>query len=469
MTQTEQRATPAVGSALRLTQPTRKPRLETERAAGPIVPSPIGNPPAPNPSLQAGGGSRFGCGKASHKRERLVIVGAGMAALKLVEEIVSLCPGRYDIVLVGKEPRPPYNRVLLSSLLAGDADDADIALRPRSWFADCGVDLICGTTASGIHPTEREVTLSSGTRLAYDRVVLATGSNAIVLPIPGHDLPGVTTFRNLADVEALRAAGPGARAVVIGGGLLGIEAAYGLRRGGLAVTLVHLMPRLMERQLDASGAALLKTAVEMLGIEVILEAQTIAIEGDGRAERVVLKDGHSLRTDLVVMAAGVRAESSLAEGAGIEIGGRGILVDDKLETNWPSVYAIGECAEHRGICYGLVEPAHAQARTLAKYLAGFPARYEGSLLATNLKVSGVPVFSLGDVEGEGAETIVLEDQSAATYRKLVVREGRLVGAVLFGDTADALWYRDLMCARTPIAPLRDRLAFGRALSEREAA
>jgi nitrite reductase (NADH) large subunit len=224
----------------------------------------------------------------------------------------------------------------------------------------------------------------------------------------------------------------------------------------------------MERQLDGRAGALLKAAVKKLGIEVVLEAQTVTIEGAGRAERVILKDGRALPAGLVIVAAGVRPETALAQQAGIEVG-RGILVDDKLETNWPAAYAIGECAEHRGVCYGLVEPAYAQAKTLARYLAGFPARYEGSLLATNLKVSGVPVFSMGDFEGEGAETIVLEDHGAGTYRKLVVREGRLAGAVLIGDTADALWYRELMSARTPVAPLRDRLVFGRALAEREAA
>jgi nitrite reductase (NADH) large subunit len=358
--------------------------------------------------------------------------------------------------------------VLLSSLLAGEIGEADVELRPAAWFAEHGVAVVSGDAAVALRLTEREVALASGTRLGYDRLVLATGSNAIRLPIPGRDLPGVATFRDLADVEALRAVEAGGRAVVIGGGLLGIEAAYGLARRGLGVTLLHLMPRLMERQLDVPAAALLKGAIERLGIEVALEAQTAGIEGEGRAERVTLRDGRTFPASLVVMAAGVRAETTLAESAGIDIG-RGILVDDKLETNWPSVYAIGECAEHRGLCYGLVEPAHAQAKALARYLAGLPVRYEGSLLATNLKVSGVPVFSMGDFEGEGAETIVLEDQAAATYRKLVVREGRLAGAVLFGDTADALWYRDLMCARTPIAPFRDRLAFGRALAEREAA
>ena len=405
---------------------------------------------------------------AGRQRERLVIVGGGMASLRLIEEIVALCPGRYEIVLVAKEPQPPYNRVLLSSLLAGEVEEADIELRPRAWFADNRIELVCGAAASELRPAEREVVLANGVCLGYDRLVLATGSNAVRLPIPGYQLPGVTTFRDLADVEALRVAEAGGRAVVIGGGLLGIEAAYGLSRRGLAVTLLHIMPRLMERQLDAPAAALLKTAIEKLGIEVILEAQTATIEGDGRAERVILKAGSMLPACLVVMAAGVRPETSLAQCAGIEVG-RGILVDDKLETSWPAVYAIGECAEHCGICYGLVEPAYAQAKALARHLAALPARYEGSLLATSLKVSGVPVFSMGDFEGEGAETIVLEDQKAATYRKLVLRDGHLAGAVLVGDTADSLWYRDLMSTRAPIAPIRDKLAFGRAWVEREAA
>jgi nitrite reductase (NADH) large subunit len=391
-----------------------------------------------------------------------------MAAHRLLEEIIALCPGHYEIVVAAREPRAPYNRVLLSSLLAGEAQESDIELRPPSWFAAHGIELVCGDTVLELRPAAREAVLASGGCLAYDRLVLATGSNAIRLPIPGHDLPGVTTFRDLADVETLRAAEPGGRAVVIGGGLLGIEAAYGLARRSLGVTLLHIMPRLMERQLDAPAAAMLKSAIESLGIDVILEAHTAAIEGDAKAERIVLEDGRAFPASLVVMATGVRPETALAQKGGIEIG-RGILVDDKLETSTRSIYAIGECAEHRGVCYGLVEPAYAQAATLARHLAGLPARYDGSLLATNLKVSGVPVFSMGDFEGEGAETIVLEDQAAAAYRKLVVRDNVLAGAVLLGDTTDALWYRDLMCARTPIAPFRDTLVFGRALAERQAA
>ena len=401
---------------------------------------------------------------ATLRRERLLIVGGGMASLKLVEELVEHCPGRHEIVLAAKEVHPPYNRVLLSSLLAGEAQEADIGLRPARWFAEKGILLLTGVEVSALRPARQEAVLAGGGRYRYDRLVLATGSSAVRIPVPGHMLPGVLTFRDLDDVEVLRRAEPGSRSVVIGGGLLGVEAACGLAKRGVAATLVHIMPRLMERQLDARAAALLKTAVESKGVEVLLEAQTAAIEGNGRAERVVLKDGRVIAADLVVMAAGIRPETALAESSGVEIG-RGIKVDDKLETNWPGVYAIGECAEHRGTCHGLVEPVYEQAKTLARYLAGMPARYEGSIAAASLKVSGVPVFSMGDFEGERAETILLEDEGATSYRKLVIRDNRLTGIVLLGDTADALWYRDLVRRGAPITPLRAALAFGKAHAE----
>ena len=397
-------------------------------------------------------------------KRRLLVIGNGMASLRLIEELIALAPARYEIGVVGKEPRPAYNRVLLSSLLAGESQPGDIELKPRAWYAEQGIEVICGVAAFALRPVQREIVLASGARLPYDRLVVATGSNSIRLPVPGSSLGGVTTFRDLTDVEVLRAAEAGGRAVVIGGGLLGLEAACGLAKRGVAVTLLHIMSRLMERRLDARAAALLKTAVESKSVEVVLEAQTAAIEGEGRAERVILKDGRAVPADLVVMAAGIRPETALAESGGLEIG-RGIKVDDKLETNWPGVYAIGECAEHRGTCYGLVEPAYEQARVLARHLAGLPVRYEGSLLATSLKVSGVPVFSIGDFEGVDAETILLEDEGAASYRKLVIRNNRLVGVVLFGDTTDALWYRDLMRQGASIAPLRAALAFGKRYSE----
>lgn len=397
------------------------------------------------------------------RRERLVIAGGGMAGLKLVEELSELCPDRYEIVMVAKEPRPPYNRVLLSSLLAGEVQETDVELRSRSWFAGNGIALLAGVEASRLCPARREVVLSSGAHVTYDRLVLATGSKAIRLPIPGHALPGVLTFRDFDDVEVLRRALPGSRAVVVGGGLLGVEAACGLAKRGLAVTLIHIMSRLMERHLDARAAALLKVAVERKGVEVVLVRQTGGIRGNARAERVVLRDGRAFPADLIVVAAGIRPETTLAESGAVEVG-RGIVVDDQLETSQPSIYAIGECAEHRSQCYGMVEPVHEQARVLARHLAGDRARYEGSLAAASLKVSGVAVFSMSDFEGEGAETIVLEDEGAGSYRKLVIREGRLAGAVLFGDTGDALWYRDLVRQASPIAPVRAALAFGKAFA-----
>ena len=326
------------------------------------------------------------------------------------------------------------------------------------------LSLLTGNECVELHPGGRSVMLRSGASLAYDRLVLATGSTAVRLPIPGRDLPGVVTFRDLEDVAAMQRARPGTPVIVIGGGLLGVEAAYGLAKRGCRATLLHVMPRLMERQLDARAAALLATAVRAKGIEVVLEAQTAAIEGDGRVERVVLKDGRAYPAELVVMAAGIRPATALAESGGLAIG-RGIKVDDAFATSFPGVYAVGECAEHRGACCGLVEPAYEQARVLARHLAGLPARYESSLSAASLKVSGVPVFSMGDFEGEGAEAILLEDQDAAAYRKLVIRDGCLAGCVLFGDTADALWYRDLIRQQSPIAPIRGSLAFGKAYAE----
>jgi nitrite reductase (NADH) large subunit len=284
------------------------------------------------------------------------------------------------------------------------------------------------------------------------------------------DLSGVLTFRDIDDVAAIGAASrKGTRAVVIGGGLLGLEAAYGLASAGAEVTLVHIMDRLMERQLDAHAALLLKRELENRGVTVLLEAETARIEGRERVENVVLKDGRSLPVDLVVVAVGVRPNAELARSAGIEVN-RGVLVNDRLETSLPGVHAIGECAEHNGVCYGLVEPAYEQARTLAAHLGGREASYPGSVLATNLKVSGVNVFSAGDFLGApGTERIVFSDPGIGTYKKLVLSQGALKGAVLFGDTADGLWYLDLIRTGASVEKFRDDLMFGRALAERMAA
>jgi nitrite reductase (NADH) large subunit len=285
-------------------------------------------------------------------RERLIIVGNGMAGLRVVEEVVKRCPHRFMTTVIGAEPEPAYNRVLLSTLLAGEIGEPDVALKPRSWYGANRINLTTGETVTGIDTAARRVRLSGGQILPFDHLVLATGSSPFRLPVPGHDLDGVMAFRTLADVERMRAAtGRVRHAVVIGGGLLGVEAAYGLARAGVPVTLLHLMDRLMERQLDAEAAARLKIALEARGIVVRLGAKTDAIEGKRWVESVRLGDGSIIPCAAVVMAVGIVPNSGLAKQAGLEVG-RGIKVDDQLRTSVPRVYAAGECAEHRGNCYG---------------------------------------------------------------------------------------------------------------------
>jgi len=403
--------------------------------------------------------------------EPLIVIGNGMAAARLVDELARRALGRYAVAVIGEEPRLAYNRVLLSALLADEVGFDDIELRPARWWRDRGVTLRYGVRATAVDAAARNVTLAGGARLSFSKLVFATGSQPIKPVIPGMNLPGVLTFRDVDDVNAIAASkAAGTRVVVIGGGLLGLEAAYGLAKAGARVTLLHLMDRLMERQLDHRAALMLQRAVEARGIAVRLQAQTARIAGNGKVESVELRDGTTIAADAVVVAVGIRANAALARTAGLAVG-RGIVVDDHLETNAAGVHAIGECAEHRGCCYGLVEPAYEQAQLLARRLAGERASYPGSVLATNLKVSGVNVFSAGDFLGATAEAeeIVLSDPAAGVYKKLVVAQGRLVGAVLFGDTADGLWYLDLIRTGAPVARLRDDLVFGRALATRTAA
>jgi nitrite reductase (NADH) large subunit len=399
--------------------------------------------------------------------EPLVIIGNGMAAARFADELSKRALGRYAIAVVGDEPRLAYNRVLLSSVLAGEVASSDIELKPQRWWGDRGITLRYGCRANAIDTKARTVALADGNALPFSKLVLATGSLPIKPPIPGMSLPGVITFRDINDIWTMwHRAGTGDRVVVIGGGLLGLEAAYGLAKAGARVTVLHLMDRLMERQLDPMAAAMLKQAVEAKGIEVVLNADTAEISGHGNVDGVVLKDGRRIEANAVVVAIGIRPSADLARNAGLTVN-RGIVVDDAMETSTAGIHAIGECAEHRGLVYGLVEPAYEQARVLADSLAGGSARYPGSVLATNLKVSGVNVFSAGDFIGApGTEEVVLSDPGFGTYKKLVIADGCLVGAVLFGDTADGLWYLDLIRSGEPIEPFRDDLAFGRALVER---
>nr|WP_283814322.1 FAD-dependent oxidoreductase [Bradyrhizobium japonicum] len=396
----------------------------------------------------------------------MVIVGNGMAAARLVDELAKTALGRYAVAVIGEEPRLAYNRVLLSSVLAGETGSHEIELRPADWWRHRGVTVRYGYRVTEIDVGRRELKIAGEESMEYSKLVLATGSTPLRLNVPGADLGGVHTFRDTRDVDLLLTlAAAKKRVVVVGGGLLGLEAAYGLAKAGAPVTLLHLMDRLMERQLDGPAADLLKTLVERKGIRILLNASTKCIHGDGHVEAVELADGSRIEADAVIFAAGIRPNVALAKEAGIAVN-RGVVVNDVMQTASSDIFALGECAEHRGTCYGLVEPAYEQARVLARHLAGRPATYQGSVVSTNLKVSGVSVFSAGDfMGGEGSESLVLSDRRRGTYKKLVIADGRLTGAVLIGDTVDALWYLELIRNRDKVAAIRTDMMFGRALAQ----
>jgi nitrite reductase (NADH) large subunit len=389
-------------------------------------------------------------------KRRLVIVGHGMAGAKLVEELDRHAPGRFRVTAIGDEPA--YNRIMLSAVLAGDSTAE--AIRLSHGKAEARI----GDPVTAIDRDTRCLRLASGATVGYDTLVLATGSTPIMLPIPGKDLGGVVSFRAMGDVDAMLArAVPGGSAVVIGGGLLGLEAAEGLRRRGMSVTVVHLMPWLMERQLDAAAAGLLQRSLERRDIRFALSAETAAILGEDKVRGIRLKDGREIAADLLVMAVGIRPNAELARAAGLACG-RGVKVDDRLQTSDPSIYAVGECVEHRGLSYGLVAPLYEQCAVLARVLGGdTQTAYAGSVTATSLKVTGIDIHSAGQLTSEaGAEEIVLDDPARGVYRKLVLRQGQVVGAVLVGDVADGPWYLDLMRSGRRIDPVRDELIFGRA-------
>ena len=401
-------------------------------------------------------------------REKLIVVGNGMAGCRAIEEVLARDPDRYEIAVFGAEPRVNYNRIMLSPVLAGEKSFEDIVLNDEAWYRDNGVTLHAGRAVTGIDRTRKVALAEGGLEVPYDRLILATGSDPVRLPLPGSELKGVVTFRDLDDVEAMVAAAEaGGRAVVIGGGLLGLEAAYGLVRRGMSATVVHLMDVLMERQLDASASSLLQQALTERGVETVLSASSQAILGaGGKVAGLQLSDGRVLDCDLLVMAVGIRPNAALARGADLLVG-RGVVIDDRMRTSDPSIFAIGECAEHRGIAYGLVAPIFEMCRTLADVLTGQEeAAYQGSLLSTRLKVSGVDVFSAGRFSGgDGCEDVVFRDAARGVYKRLVIEQGRLTGAVLFGDAADGGWYFDLIRSGEDVAPIRETLIFGRQVTE----
>jgi len=395
-------------------------------------------------------------------KERLVLIGNGMAGVRTLEELLKLEPEMYDITVFGAEPHPNYNRILLSPVLAGEKTIEQIILNSRDWYAEHGITLHTGDPVVAIDRKKRIVRTKSGQETGYDRLLIATGSSAFIIPVPGHQLPGVVGFRDIADVDAmLHAAKNHKHAVVIGGGLLGLEAANGLMKQGMQVTVVHLLDTLMERQLDKVAAGLLKAELEQRGLNFLMGAQTAELLGSDRVEAVRFKDGSEVPADLVVMAVGIRPNIQLAKESGIHCE-RGILVNDTLQTFDPRIYAIGECVQHRGECYGLVAPLFEQAKVCANHLAklGY-GRYEGSVTSTKLKVTGIDLFSAGNFQGgEGTEEMVLSDPGAGVYKKLVIRGNKIDGAVLYGDTAEGAWYFQLMKSGTDIANLREHLLFG---------
>ena len=393
-------------------------------------------------------------------KEKLVIIGAGMASGRVIEHLVEAAPDAFDITLFNAEPRGNYNRIMLSPVLAGDQTYADIVTHDDDWYAQHGVTCRFGERVVGIDRHQKVITGEKGA-LPYDKLVFGTGSNPFMIPLPGHDLDGVIAYRDLEDTERMMEMGPDNKVVVIGGGLLGLEAAAGMAARGVDVTVVHIMGHLMERQLDEAAGYLLKKSLEGKGITVKLQANSKEILGDdGRVRALMLDDGTELPCDLLVMAVGIRPNVALAQEAGLAVG-KGIHVDDQMCTSDADVFAVGECVEHDGAIFGLVAPLYDQAKVLAQTLLGSEAAFKQKTLSTKLKVTGCDLFSAGDfAEGEGREDIVLRDPAKGIYKRLVIEEDVLVGAVMYGDTADSNWFFQLIKDATPIDEMRETLIFG---------
>lgn len=400
-------------------------------------------------------------------KEKLVLAGAGMAGVRVLEDLLHIAPDRYEITVFGAEPYGNYNRILLSAVLSGEKAVDEIMLNDAQWYEKHGIRFYPGQEIIKIDRMRRRITAGDGIEAPYDRLIIATGSRPIVIPVPGLDLPGVLTFRDLGDVATmLDAASKYRKAVVIGGGLLGLEAANGLMKQGMQVTVVHLLDLLMERQLDRQAAALLKASLEARSLRFLMEHQTEAILGQERVCAVRFTGGQELPADLVIMAVGIRPNIQLARDAGLYCE-RGIVVSDTMQTYDPRIYAVGECIQHRGQTYGLVAPLYEQARVCANHLAGPGfADYYGSLLSTTLKVTGVSLFSAGEFQGgRGYQDLIFKDPARGVYRKLVLRDNRVRGAVFYGEVQDSAWYLGLMRQKADVAPLRQQLIFGRAHAE----
>jgi len=395
-------------------------------------------------------------------KQRLVVIGNGMAPGRALERLFDRAPDAYDVTIFNAEPRVNYDRIMLSPILSGEKTFEEIVIHGDGWYVRNGVTLYKGSTVTSIDRASKTVTSARGLTVPYDKLLIATGSSPVILPVPGAALAGVLSYRDLDDVQAmLLAAKSRGAAVVIGGGLLGLEAAAGLRERGMTVTVLHVMPTLMERQLDPAAGLLLQRAVEARGIKVITRAETAAILGIKSVEAVQLADGTRIPADLVVMAVGIRPNVGLAKEAGLQTA-RGIVVDAGLRTSDRDIYAIGECAEAEGQTFGLVAPLYEMAHVLAAQLAGDEAaRFRANATATKLKVTGIDLFSAGDfAAAPDREEIVFQDAEPGVYRRLVLKANMLVGAVFYGDTSDGGWYVDLIRAGADVSAIRDGLMFG---------
>ena len=394
-------------------------------------------------------------------KRKLVVIGSGMASGRALEHLLDADPDGWDVTLFNAEPRGNYNRIMLSPVLSGEKSYAEIVTHDDDWYAARGITCRFGEKVVSIDRQAKTVTGENGT-VDYDKLMFATGSSPFIIPCPGHDLPGVIAYRDLDDTNAMidASATPGARAVVIGGGLLGLEAAAGLRLRGMEVTVLHLAGHLMERQLDPAAGYLLQKDLESRGITVLTQAATQEITGTDRAEMVRLEDGTELPADLVVMAVGIRPQVQLAKDAGLAVG-KGIHVDDQMITSDKDILAVGECIEHQGAIFGLVAPLYDQAKVAAATLLDEEAAFKQRQLSTKLKVTGVDLFSAGDfAEGEGREDIVYRDPGRGIYKRLVIEDERLIGAVMYGDTADGNWFFGLIKDGTDISEMRETLIFG---------
>jgi nitrite reductase (NADH) large subunit len=398
------------------------------------------------------------------ERLKLVLVGNGLAGMRCLEDLLDMAPDRYDITVIGEEPWGNYNRIMLSPVLSGEKSFTEIMLHSADWYAEKGIRFIAGDAAIAIDRSRKRVHTQKGEVVAYDRLILATGSKPFVPPIPGVELEGVISFRDIQDVNRmLDYCKTKQNAVVIGGGLLGLEAAYGLKQQGMNVTVLHLMDRIMDRQLDMKASQMLKKSIEDKGIRIITEANTEELLGmDGHVTQLRLKDGTVLDADLVVFAVGIRPNKTLAEQAGLRCN-RGVLVNDTMQTYDPSIYAVGECIEHRGQTFGLVEPLWGQAFICATHLAEHGRlTFKAPTVPTQLKVSGCDVFSAGNFEPQDDfEDIVLNDEKRQIYKRIIIQQDKVIGAVLFGDTEDGAWYAELIADQTPIGNIRSKLLFGR--------